>query len=73
MIAVDTDRLLESFLSLVRIDSVTYEEAGVAERHVTKAFAALGLDVMNDGTGRNGAGNLSSGCRATATTSRPSC
>jgi tripeptide aminopeptidase len=57
MTQVDRDRLLESFLSLVRIDSVTYEEAAVVE-HLTGAFAALGLAVVNDGTGRNGAGNL---------------
>jgi tripeptide aminopeptidase len=57
MTHVDRDRLVESFLALVRIDSVSYEEAALAE-HLTRAFGTMGLAAVNDGTGRNGAGNL---------------
>lgn len=54
---VNRERLLASFLSLVRIDSVSYEESAIAGR-LTEDFRALGLEVLNDGTGRDGAGNL---------------
>ena len=57
MTAIDVDRAVQSFLTLVRIDSVTYEEQRIIQ-HVTAAFEALGLAVVNDGTGRDGAGNL---------------
>jgi tripeptide aminopeptidase len=57
MTRVDRDRLLEGFLSLARIDSVSYEERVIAER-LARDFGALGLAAVNDGTGRAGAGNL---------------
>lgn len=57
MTAINVDRAVQSFLSLVRIDSVTYEEQRIIQ-HITRAFEALGLTVRNDGTGRDGAGNL---------------
>lgn len=54
---IDGERALETFLALVRIDSVSYEEAAIAAV-LTREFEALGLPVVNDGTGRDGAGNL---------------
>ena len=57
MIAVDTDRLVQSFLALVQIDSVTYEERAIIER-LAAELDALGLPSENDRTGRDGAGNL---------------
>ena len=57
MTSINLDRALQSFLTLVRIDSVTYEEQRIIQ-HITRAFEALGLAVINDGTGRDGAGNL---------------
>jgi len=57
MTAINVDRAVQSFLTLVQIDSVTYEEQRIIQ-HVTAAFEALGFTVVNDGTGRDGAGNL---------------
>ena len=57
MIAVDTDQLVKTFLALVQIDSVTYEERLVIE-WVARTFDELGLSPFNDRTGRDGAGNL---------------
>ncbi len=57
MTVINVDRAVQSFLSLVQIDSVTYEEQRIIQ-HITRAFEALGLTVINDGTGRDGAGNL---------------
>ena len=57
MTVINVDRAVQSFLALVRIDSVTYEEQRIIQ-HITRAFEALGLTVINDGTGRDGAGNL---------------
>src|SRR6267143_3829659 len=57
MTAINVDRAVQSFLTLVQIDSVTYEEQRIVQ-HVTGSFEALGLAVVNDGTGRDGAGNL---------------
>jgi tripeptide aminopeptidase len=57
MIDIDTDRALATFLELVRIDSPTYEERPIIER-IAKELEALGLPAFNDGTGRDGAGNL---------------
>jgi tripeptide aminopeptidase len=57
VIAIDTDRLVQSFLSLVQIDSVTYEERAIIER-LAAELDALGLPSSNDRTGRDGAGNL---------------
>ena len=57
MTSINLDRALQSFLTLVRIDSVTYEEQRIIQ-HITRAFEALGLTVINDDTGRDGAGNL---------------
>ena len=42
VIAVDTDRLVQSFLALVQIDSVTYEERAIIER-LAAELDALGL------------------------------
>ena len=57
MIAIDTDRMVQSFLALVQIDSVTYEERAIIER-LAAELDALGLPSSNDRTGRDGAGNL---------------
>lgn len=54
---MDIDELVQTFLALVQIDSVTFEEAAVIE-WIGRELASLGLKVVNDGTGRNGAGNL---------------
>ena len=61
MIAVDTDRMVQSFLALVQIDSVTYEERAIIER-LAAELDALGLPSKNDRTGRDGAGNLHVRC-----------
>ena len=57
MIVIDTDRMVQSFLALVQIDSVTYEERVIIER-LSSELDALGLPSSNDRTGRDGAGNL---------------
>jgi tripeptide aminopeptidase len=57
MIDIDTDRALATFLELVQIDSPTYAERLIIER-IAGEFEALGLAAFNDGTGRDGAGNL---------------
>jgi tripeptide aminopeptidase len=57
MSLVDTGRLVQTFLDLVQIDSPTYEERTVMAR-LGAEFEALGLPVVNDRTGRDGAGNL---------------
>ena len=57
MIAIDTDRIVQSFLALVQIDSVTYEERAITER-LAMELDELGLPSTNDRTGREGAGNL---------------
>src|SRR6202795_2631533 len=49
--------MVQSFLALVRIDSVTYEERAIIER-LASELDALGLPSSNDRTGRDGAGNL---------------
>jgi tripeptide aminopeptidase len=57
MIDIDIDRALLTFLDLVQIDSPTYEERPIIER-IARELEALGLASFNDGTGRDGAGNL---------------
>jgi tripeptide aminopeptidase len=57
VIPIDADRLLQSFLDLVQIDSPTYHERAIVER-LDREFAALGLAAASDGTGHDGAGNL---------------
>lgn len=57
MASIDVERALRTFLELVQIDSVSYEEAAIAAV-LTRAFEGLGLSVENDCTGRGGAGNL---------------
>jgi len=57
MIDIDADRALTTFLDLVRIDSPTYEERPIIER-IARELESLGLSTFNDGTGRDGAGNL---------------
>lgn len=54
---IDRERLLSQFLEFVQIDSPSFEEAKFDEV-LTRELAALGLSVHNDGTGRDGAGNL---------------
>jgi tripeptide aminopeptidase len=54
---IDADRVLHTFLQLVQIDSVSHEEAAITAA-LTREFEGLGLPVQNDGTGRDGAGNL---------------
>jgi tripeptide aminopeptidase len=54
---IDVNRLVETFLTLVRIDSPTYDERRIVE-HLANEFAALGLPATSDRTGRDGAGNL---------------
>jgi tripeptide aminopeptidase len=54
---IDVSRALDTFLELVQIDSVSYEEAAIATV-LTQRFEALGLTVRNDRSGRDGAGNL---------------
>jgi len=54
---IDFDRALTSFLELVQIDSPTFHEGAITD-HLAKQFQALGLEVVNDHTGRAGAGNL---------------
>ena len=54
---IDRERLLRQFLDFVQIDSPSFEEAAFVEA-LTRELAALGLSVSNDGTGRDGAGNL---------------
>jgi tripeptide aminopeptidase len=57
VMAVDLDRAVQTFLTLVQIDSVTYEEREIVE-WLAKEFEMLGLTATNDRTGRDGAGNL---------------
>lgn len=55
--AIDRERLLQQFLAFVQVDSPSYHEARF-ESLLCQELAALGLAVRNDGTGRDGAGNL---------------
>lgn len=52
-----TDRLLDHFLSLVRIDSPSFEEHAIAEV-LAQDLRALGFTTRNDQSGPNGTGNL---------------
>ncbi|HTU01486.1 MAG TPA: M20/M25/M40 family metallo-hydrolase [Candidatus Sulfotelmatobacter sp.] len=54
---MDIEELVQTFLALVQIDSVTFEEAAVID-WIGRELTALGLPVCNDRTGRSGAGNL---------------
>ena len=57
MIPVNLDALVQTFLTLVQIDSITFEEAAVID-WISRELRSLGLAVFNDRTGRDGAGNL---------------
>lgn len=54
---IDADRLVRQFMDFVRIDSPTFAEAPFL-RALGAELKGLGLAVSNDGTGRDGAGNL---------------
>lgn len=60
MTLVNKDRVIDTFLELVQIDSETKHETKIAEI-LTKKFTDLGLDVMEDDSKKetgHGAGNL---------------
>jgi tripeptide aminopeptidase len=57
MAATSEERVTRTFLELVRIDSPTFQEQAICRR-LAADLAALGLPVENDGTGRDGVGNL---------------
>jgi tripeptide aminopeptidase len=57
MASANEDRVTRAFLELVRIDSPTFQEQAICRR-LTADLEALGLSVENDGTGRDGVGNL---------------
>lgn len=67
--AVSEQRVLEEFLELVRIDSVTFEEAAIA-RALEGKLRRLGFDVFNDGTGPS-TGNLIARLPGTAAKGTP--
>lgn len=57
---MNTNRLVETFIELVKIDSETGHEREIAD-HLKKLFADLGLDVVEDDSQKRtqfGAGNL---------------
>jgi tripeptide aminopeptidase len=57
MAGANEERVTRAFLELVRIDSPTFQEQAICRR-LTADLEALGLPVENDGTGRDGVGNL---------------
>ena len=57
MAAANEERVTRTFLDLVRIDSPTFQEQAICRR-LAADLEALGLPVENDGTGRDGVGNL---------------
>jgi tripeptide aminopeptidase len=57
MASAQEDRVTQTFLDLVRIDSPTFQEQAICRR-LAADLEALGLRVENDGTGRDGVGNL---------------
>src|SRR5204863_1239789 len=57
MATANEERVTRTFLDLVRIDSPTFQEQAVCRKLVAD-LEALGLPVANDGTGRDGVGNL---------------
>src|SRR3954467_11881596 len=57
MATANQDRVTRTFLELVRIDSPTFQEQAICRR-LAADLEALGLPVENDGTGRDGVGNL---------------
>ena len=57
MATANMDRVTRTFLDLVQIDSPTFQEQAICRR-LTADLEALGLPVENDGTGRDGVGNL---------------
>ena len=57
MATANLERVTRTFLDLVRIDSPTFQEQAICRR-LAADLEALGLPVENDGTGRDGVGNL---------------
>jgi tripeptide aminopeptidase len=57
MAGANEERVTRTFLELVRIDSPTFQEQEICRR-LAADLTALGLPVENDGTGRDGVGNL---------------
>lgn len=55
--AVNVDRLVNQFMDLVRIDSPSFEEQAIVKA-LTAELEGLGMRVVNDGTGKDGVGNL---------------
>src|SRR5919107_3090378 len=51
------ERVTRTFLDLVRIDSPSFQEQAICRR-LAADLEALVLPVQNDGTGRDGIGNL---------------
>lgn len=65
---IDRERLIQEFMELVQVDSETGGERGICDL-LTKKFASLGLDVVEDDTPSvtgHGAGNLIATLEATA-------
>jgi tripeptide aminopeptidase len=56
-LTVNEDRLIKQFIGLVRIGSPSFEEA-VFSLKLQNELEKLGLEVENDRTGKDGAGNL---------------
>jgi tripeptide aminopeptidase len=57
MATANVERVTRTFLDLVRVDSPTFQEQAICRR-LAADLEALGLPVENDGTGRDGVGNL---------------
>jgi tripeptide aminopeptidase len=57
MATANAERVTQTFLELVAIDSPTFKEQAICRR-LTADLEALGLRVENDGTGQDGVGNL---------------
>src|SRR5688500_5934981 len=57
MATASEERVTRTFLELVRIDSPTFQEQAICRR-LAADLQHLGLPVENDGTGRDGVGNL---------------
>ena len=57
MAAADLERVTQTFLELVQIDSPSFQEQAIAGR-MTAELEGLGLRVEHDGSGPDGVGNL---------------
>ncbi len=56
-IQANQERVTKQFMDLVQIDSPTFEELAVLE-YLAAQLKELGVESYNDGSGKNGAGNL---------------